>query len=134
MAVTREIPREEWGSFLDAFSRDHEGWPARAEVFSPEFGAQEEAEDLPLTGVTADFKEAGRERITVTLGRSEDDHVSHAVLRPTRVRLLRRDDGADEALEIESGDGPPTLLRFLSPAHPEKAGGRSRDGARSDRR
>ncbi len=113
MAKTREIPRGEWPAFLDAFSRQHQGAAVRTEVFGSEFGAQEESEHLALMGVAADLKDVGRERITIALGRSPEDHVSHAVVRPTRIRLLQADDGTDEAMEIESADGAPTLLRIL---------------------
>lgn len=29
---TREVPREEWVSFCDSFSRQHEGWRVTVEV------------------------------------------------------------------------------------------------------
>lgn len=123
MPKTREIPRHEWTAFLDAFSRAHEGWQAGLEVFGEEIGAQDEVERLPLMGATAELEHAGRERITIDLGKAVDDHVSHVILRPTRLRLLQTDAGADEALEIEAGDGPPTLLRLLAPSLPEAVDG-----------
>lgn len=122
MESTLDIAREDWTTFLDAFSRIHRGWRSRIEVLDAEIGAQEEGEDLPLMGISADFKDAGRESVQIALGRSPDDHVSHAVLHPTAIRVLRREDGADEALEISS-EGAVTLLRFLSPAVPEAADG-----------
>ncbi|HET9793917.1 MAG TPA: DUF5335 family protein [Thermoanaerobaculia bacterium] len=137
MSKTREIPRQEWPGFLDAFSRSHEGDDVRTEVFGRDFGAQEESEHLPLMGITADFKDVGGERITIALGRSPEDHVSHAVVRPTRILLLEHDDGADEALEIESADGAPTLLRLVSRDGAGPAGGsadRKLEGARSNSR
>jgi hypothetical protein len=114
MAKTREIPRDEWPGFLDAFSRVHGGAPVRTEIFDSDFGAQEETEHLRLSGITADLRDAGGERITIALGRSPDDHLSHSVARPTKIRVLQSDAGRDEALEIESADGAPVLLRILS--------------------
>lgn len=123
MPKTIEVPRDQWIGFLDEFSRAHRGWRARLEVFGTDFGAQEETDHLPLMGVSADFKDKGRERITITLGSATDNHVSHSVEHPTRVQFEQTDDGADQALQIESGDGLATLLRFLSPARPEAVDG-----------
>ncbi|HWC65501.1 MAG TPA: DUF5335 family protein [Thermoanaerobaculia bacterium] len=123
MSKTREIPRNEWTAFLDAFSRAHKGWRARLEIFGVNIGAQEEVDHLPLMGLTAELGRAGRERITIDLGREADDHVSHAILHPSRIRILQTDAGADEALEIEAGEAPPTLLRFLAPSLPEAVDG-----------
>jgi hypothetical protein len=121
MPKTREIPRPEWASFLAAFSRMHRGWRVRIEVFGADIGAQEEAE-LPLMGVIVDPEPAGM-RVTITLGLEPDDHVSHSIEHPTRIRLAQTDEGADQALEIEAKDGAITLVRFLSPALPETVDG-----------
>ncbi|CAN5438101.1 hypothetical protein BH20ACI3_BH20ACI3_19140 [soil metagenome] len=40
---TQEIPRDEWKTFLDTFSRQHEGWLATLEVLGTDIGAQQEA-------------------------------------------------------------------------------------------
>jgi hypothetical protein len=123
MESTLDIAPEDWTTFLDAFSRIHRGWRSRIEVLGKEIGAQAEGENLPLIGVSADFKDPGRERVVIALGSSADDHVSHAVPRPTAIRLMRAEDGAVAALEIESEGGPATLLQFESPAIPEAAKG-----------
>ncbi len=49
---TQEIPRQEWNKFFDSFSRQHEGWLVTLEIFGPEIGAQEEARELPLEGIS----------------------------------------------------------------------------------
>ena len=51
------------------------------------------------------------------------DHVAHVVRAPTRVRLTQTDEGADEALEIDSQDGATTRLRFRVAALPEAVDG-----------
>ena len=122
MESTLEIAREDWTTFLDAFSRIHRGWRSRIEVLGKEIGAQSEGENLPLIGVSADFKDAGRERVVIALA-SADGHVSHAVSRPTALRLLRTEDGTVSALEIESAGDPVTLLQFESSAAPNAANG-----------
>src|SRR5919202_6292676 len=101
---TEEIPREEWTKFFDAFSRQHEGWLATVEVLGTDLGAQEEARELPLVGVTADLKGTGKDSISIIVGESTDDHITHTIAEPTHVRLEKTETGADEALEIESAD------------------------------
>jgi hypothetical protein len=50
---TQEIPRDEWTTFLDTFSRQHEGWLSSLEILGTDIGAQQEALDLPLEGISA---------------------------------------------------------------------------------
>jgi hypothetical protein len=120
---TIEIPRAEWPAFFDSFSRQHEGWLANLEVIDSELGAQIEAEQLPLEGVTAELKAEGTDQISILLGRKAQDHVSHTVERAIQVMLEQNDAGADEALQIESSEGPKVLLRFRSPMPPELVDG-----------
>ena len=57
----REIPRGEWVKYLDGFSRRHEGWLVTVEVLGAEIGAQVEAQELPLEGITAELKAGGED-------------------------------------------------------------------------
>src|SRR5262245_48485347 len=109
--ATQEIPRNEWNSFFDIFSRQHEGWLATLEVFSSEFGAQEEAHELPIEGITIDT-----ETVVITLGKAPEDHITHTISQPEHVWLEQANEGANAALEIESKDDSKVLLRFRSPA------------------
>lgn len=111
---TQEISRDEWTTFLDTFSRQHEGWLATLEVFAADIGAQQEAHDLPLEGITASSKDKTPETISISLGKMPEDHVTHAINAPTRIWLVQTTDGANAALEIESADNAKTLLRFRS--------------------
>jgi hypothetical protein len=120
---TREIPRKEWGNFFDSFSRDHEGWLATLEVFGSEIGAQEEAHELPLEGVSIASETNESETIAISMGKTAEVHVSHDVQKPTHVWLEQTDQGASAALEIESEDQTKTLLRFRSPVQPELVDG-----------
>ena len=113
---TQEIPREQWKNFLDRFSRQHEGWLATLEVLGPDIGAQEEAHDLPLEGITATSTDDESRSIAINLGNVPEDHVTHAITKPIRVWLEQTSEGAAAALEIESADEIKTLLRFRSPA------------------
>jgi hypothetical protein len=73
--------------------------------------------DLPFEGITADLK--GRvDTIALMFGGKRDDHITHAISAPTHVRLDQTDEGANEALQIESTGQITTLVRFRSPDQP----------------
>jgi hypothetical protein len=112
---TQEIPRDQWKNFLDSFSRQHEGWLATLEVLGADIGAQQEARDLPLEGISATSTDEESREIAISLGKTPEDHLTHAVRKPTRVWLEETAEGAAAALEIESADEVKTLLRFRSP-------------------
>ena len=115
---TRELKRTEWPSFLDSFSRQHEGWLTTLEVFGPDIGNQREEQDLRLQGVTAELTDAG-DKIEIMLGAKPDDHITRSISAPAQVSLEQTDEGADVALAIISKEGTTTLLRFRSTMLPE---------------
>jgi hypothetical protein len=111
---TQEIQRDEWKPFLDTFSRQHEGWLATLEILGPDIGAQQEAGDLPLEGITATSRDSAVASIAISLGNNAEDHITHTITEPTRVWLEQTSLGANATLEIESADEVKTLLRFRS--------------------
>jgi hypothetical protein len=118
MSTTKEIPRAEWSAFFDSFSRRHEGWRVTVEVIGADIGAQEEARELALEGITAELKN-GESTIEIMIGREPEDHITHTITAPTHVRVKQTATGADEALEIEAEGGVRTLVRFRSAMLPE---------------
>jgi hypothetical protein len=110
---TQEIPRDEWTTFLDTFSRQHEGWLSTLEILGTDIGAQQEVLNLPLEGISVS-RENVPETIAISLGNDAEDHVTHTVTKPTRIWLEQTSEGANAALEIESEDEVKTLLRFRS--------------------
>ena len=110
---TQEIPRDEWTTFLDTFSRQHEGWLSTLEILATNIGAQQEARNLPLEGISVS-RDSVPETIAISLGNDAKDHVTHTVTNPTRIWLEQTSEGANAALEIESEDEVKTLLRFRS--------------------
>jgi hypothetical protein len=119
---TREIPRDEWAAFFDSFSRQHEGWLATVEVLGKEIGAQVEARELALRGITAELK-GDEDTISIILGETPKDHITHIITGPSHVRLEQTESGAHEALQIESASGVTTLLCFRSAVLPEMVDG-----------
>lgn len=111
---TQEIPRDEWTTFLETFSRQHEGWLSTLEIMGADIGAQHEVSDLPLEGISLASADETTETIAISLGKTPEDHVTHIVIQPRRIWLEQTAEGANAALEIESGDDVKTLLRFRS--------------------
>jgi hypothetical protein len=109
--ATTEIPREQWVSFFDDFSKQHEGWIVTVEVIGADIGDQEEASGLPLIGVSADVK-AREDRVVLTVGGRPDADVNRIIESPRRVWLKPPRSVADEAIEVESEDGTATLVTF----------------------
>ena len=109
---TREIPQDQWIPFFNDFSRQHYGEPVTLELLGQEFGNQPEAQDLPLQGITLDTHSPEQFRIEVIAGDTPDAYVTHEIASPTRVQVAQSEDGVDRALQIESADGPVTLVNF----------------------
>jgi hypothetical protein len=116
---TKQIPKGEWPAFLDGFSRQHQGWLVKLEIFGPQLGAQIEETGLALQGLTDEWNEADGNTIMIMAGNEPDDHVTHAISHPTEVSLEQTDEGADAALSIKSADGTTALLSFRAAVLPE---------------
>jgi hypothetical protein len=120
--ATREIKRDEWREFFDSFSKQHQGWLVTIEMLGPDLGDQVEARELPLEGITIETSDGNETQIEIIAGEKPDSHISHTVTSPKRIWLKQTDEGADEALEIESEESA-VLLRFRSAVRPELVDG-----------
>ena len=116
---TRQVPKSEWPIFLDRFSRKHEGWEVKLEIFNPDLGAQLEETGLGLQGLTAEWDEAEGNTIMIMTGGEADNHVTHSIKHPTEVSLEHTEGGADVALSIKSADGTTALVSFCAAVLPE---------------
>ena len=116
--TTREIPPESWKEFFDGFSRRHQGWLVDVEVLGS-LGAQYEAEQLPLQGISADH---ANKDISIALALPANKIVEHFVNNPEKVRV-EEEGGAEGAIQIESSDGVTTLVSFRSAVPPETVDG-----------
>ncbi|HEY9434717.1 MAG TPA: DUF5335 family protein [Blastocatellia bacterium] len=108
---TRDIPREQWIRFFDDFSKNHEGWIVTMEVLGADIGDQEEANNLPLVGISADVK-ARENRVEIIVGGRPDVDLTRFIERPKHVWVKEPRLPGDEAMEIESEDGIKTILNF----------------------
>jgi hypothetical protein len=116
-----EVEPREWISFLDGFSRQHEGWLASIEIAMPG-GKLTEVVNRRLRGVSIDHAD-GIQRAYVEVGDSPDQCLTHVVESPRRIWFKRTRAGAHEGLEIESADGSTTIVRFRSAMLPEMLDG-----------
>jgi len=110
--MTRNIPRDEWCSELDSFSRQHEGWIVNVEVSGSDGTRQTEARELPLVGVSCDAPT--RDRVDIMVGDRPGSHVTH-IVKPIDVALETTDAGAERGLRIRAADGSTTTVEFRSP-------------------
>lgn len=112
MISTREIPRTEWTTFFNDFSRKYEGQGVTLEVFSPEIGDQVEERDFFLSGITAELADGG-DKIEIMMGGSPTRHLTHVISKPTKVGFEKTVPGTKGALQITSEDGATALLHLL---------------------
>ena|SRR5581483_814859 len=111
---TSEIGPEIWTRFLDHLSEQYRGDRICIQVLRQETGVQSEAIDLPLMGISNDYKASGGGRIEVMAGDSPDRHVSHSIFCPKHLSLMENDNGEPVAMKIEGEDGQTTLVHFGS--------------------
>jgi hypothetical protein len=125
----REIPRDDWREFFDAFSREHEGWIVNVDSVGENVGDELEVNGKPLKGISADVK-AVREHIAVTVGTGPADEVTHIIYDPERVRFSETGDGGSAGFEIEAADGEQAIVQLRGADRSETAD-RTAERARS---
>lgn len=112
--MTLNIPKEEWGNFLDDLTKRRFEWKTNLEVINREIGDQMLSDGLPLKGVT--FEAKGDKRvIEILLGKNTNDHQAHNIFDPEKVAFLPHEHDQGGILEIEEADGTKTLVRILEP-------------------
>ena len=108
---SQEIPSSQWTPFFNELSKRHQGEHVSIELMGRDLGDQMEAQDQSLMGIMVD-EPTGACKIDVMVG-EQGTNIAHEVAHPIHVRLAKRDDGKDVAIEIESDAGPCTLVRFM---------------------
>jgi hypothetical protein len=113
-AATREIPRDEWGSYFDHLSTDLPTVEVTVEVDGQDLGAQIADERLLLTGISYDHKD---DVLVIGLdargGAPED--VEHMIQRPQRIYVAEAPDLLPSALDVEDAEGHKVIVRFERP-------------------
>jgi hypothetical protein len=110
--MKRLIPPEQWAVELDRYTGRNAGRRAILEMEDVETGPQRIARRR-LWGVSYDPSDGS---IEILFGEftGENDHLSHTVVRPSKVELQQEDDGWDAVLRIGNPDGL-TSLRVPRP-------------------
>ena len=110
--LNRNVPRAEWYSFFEKFTRRHREELVNVTIVGENLGAQHEARELPLNGIVAD--RFGK-HLSIALGGAHGSNIDHPIDRPARV-WVEMDEYADEmAVEIESENGTQTILELQRP-------------------
>lgn len=122
---TRTIARDQWAAFFDQFSRLHQGKPVRVQSLGRDEGVQSTVREVPLLGITEEQPagtDAEARKIWIMTGDPAGEHVSHAIERPSCVRVAEWNDGYSAALDITSSDGSAILLEVGPPQQLLSAG------------
>jgi len=102
----------EMPSFLERFSRGHEGWLTRVEVEDETRRGELETGEQPLGGIVAD---TGRDRLLVFLENASRESSRYCIDRPTEI--WRERSGETVRLEVASADGSTTVVECHPAGH-----------------
>lgn len=108
-----EVPREQWNSFLESFSGQHEAWLTTVFV-DPKRGEAAERDNCRLMAIS----QSADSKIDVVLD-CNGEELKHTVTNPARLVFKRDEQGAHEGLEITTTDDTVVTLRFRAAAKPE---------------
>ena len=103
---TREIAHDEWSEFFDRVSGSLQGKKILIEVDAPDLGAQIEASQLSLNGLSYDRKG------DVFIISTED--IEHRVHQPQKIFVSGDEDGFD-GLQITTDEGAAHIIGFSEP-------------------
>jgi hypothetical protein len=121
----REIPREDWETFFDRFSGQHQGWLVTIEASGSDRVADVETRELPFEGITRTLT-GSDDVVSIIVRKDLRGHALHSVKAPSHIRLEQTETGAHKALQIESANGATTVIRFRSVVLPEMVDGIAR--------
>jgi hypothetical protein len=109
--MNEKLDHVDWENYFNEFTKRNQSRPTKLEVFG-DAGAQEEERGLPFTGISIEQQD-GTPRVQIMLGDvSGARHLTHVVSNVHQITPKVGLDGRDEALEIVSGEGETSLLRF----------------------
>ena len=109
-----KIPRGEWSSFLDTFSRRHHGWLAQLETYDLVTREQVVSRETPLQSIELDLEDENNPRINVTV-QLDNKVIKHILFLPSRLILQQSDDDGEQSLQIETVNTE-TTVRVRRPA------------------
>ena len=117
-SMMTDIPPDEWSTFFEELSREHQSRIVTVESLGPETGEQLESHDVPLEGIVVSLK-GDEEVISIVVRQDSRSHVLHTTAAPLHVRIERTPEGMAKTLHIESAHGSTTVVRFRPVVVPE---------------
>lgn len=111
---TQQLPQEQWGGFLDELSRQFESGLVSVTVSGNGLSATPVITELPLLGIQLNTKGSDTGSITVIVGQSADDAISHTIPAPTQIQIARDAGGTVAAIQIDAPEPAQTQVHFLS--------------------
>jgi Family of unknown function (DUF5335) len=118
MADTEEIPRDGWRVYFDNLSRALTTARATVEIEASELGAQVQAEDLVLSGISYDDRDDVL-AVALSPGGGSTEELEHLVSSPQRIWTESSVDLLPSTIEIEDAEGQRTVVRLqAAPALP----------------
>ena len=124
-----EIPWQEWPSFTEFCTQQHEGWLVTVELARTVDSAAQEgsppvtvlAEEQPLRGLTLLRTDEGEE-FWIAVG-DEPHQKVHKIADPARLVFQTDDRGAHRGVRIDSVLGEATYVSFRTAALPDELDG-----------
>ncbi len=112
MADTTELSRDAWRPYFDELSRTLATTRATVEIDAPGLGAQLQAEDLVLAGITYDDRD---DILVVALSPGGPaESLEHFVSGPRRISVDTSQGVVPSAIEVEDAEGQLTLVRLAA--------------------
>jgi hypothetical protein len=110
MADTDELRRDQWRLYFDDLSRRLATTRATVEIEAPELGAQVQADELLLTGISYDDRD---DLLVVGLSPGgPTESLEHMVSSPQRIWVDSSTDLLPSTIEVEDAEGQRTLVRL----------------------
>ena len=120
---TREIPRTEWKTYFDEFSRARAGELVSVElIYNPQGDPEFPWNKQPLVGLIYEEKDGEPGTVVISAGGEENNQHSHSVTNPVHVYhknargLISDEVNIDEVVEITSSDDPRIVFLHFTPA------------------
>ena len=107
------IPRGEWSSFLDTFSRRHHSWLVQLETYDLVTREKVVSLEMPLQSIELDLEDEKNPRINVTV-QLDNKVIKHILFLPAQLVLQSSDNEGEQALHVETVNTE-TTVRFRAP-------------------
>jgi uncharacterized protein DUF5335 len=108
--ATRELARESWRTYFDDLSRQLATVRATVEIDGPDLGAQVEAEDMVLTGISYDDRDD-----VLVIGLSPGgppESLEHVVSEPQQIQVESQMGLVPATIDVRDAEGNQTLVRL----------------------